>query len=89
MTGTVNAGGRFPPRQNDRTYAMLAKPVSSACNLRCGYCYYLGKLLSSLNKFSEFIFFPEHVNNKPQKQLPQVSYLVTEQLVFVTCINCT
>ena len=22
---------------------MLAKPVSSACNLRCGYCYYLGK----------------------------------------------
>lgn len=22
---------------------MLAKPVSSACNLRCDYCYYLGK----------------------------------------------
>lgn len=26
-----------------RTYAMLAKPVSSACNLRCSYCYYTGK----------------------------------------------
>lgn len=26
-----------------RTYAMLAKPVSSACNLRCEYCYYSGK----------------------------------------------
>ena len=26
-----------------RTYAMLAKPVSSACNLRCEYCYYCGK----------------------------------------------
>lgn len=26
-----------------RTYAMLAKPVSSACNLRCEYCYYTGK----------------------------------------------
>lgn len=27
----------------NRTYAMLAKPVSSACNLRCEYCYYTGK----------------------------------------------
>ncbi|MCR5674296.1 MAG: anaerobic sulfatase maturase [Lachnospiraceae bacterium] len=27
----------------DRTYAMLAKPVSGACNLRCAYCYYAGK----------------------------------------------
>ena len=26
-----------------RTYAMMAKPVSSACNLRCGYCYYADK----------------------------------------------
>lgn len=26
-----------------RSYAMLAKPVSSACNLRCEYCYYSGK----------------------------------------------
>ncbi|MBP6161318.1 MAG: anaerobic sulfatase maturase [Clostridia bacterium] len=26
-----------------RTYAMLAKPASSACNLRCEYCYYTGK----------------------------------------------
>ena len=26
-----------------RTYAMLAKPVSSACNLRCEYCYYAEK----------------------------------------------
>ena len=31
-------------QSNDtRTYAMLAKPVSSACNLRCEYCYYTGK----------------------------------------------
>ena len=28
---------------DDRSYAMLAKPVSSACNLRCEYCYYLEK----------------------------------------------
>ncbi len=26
-----------------RTYAMLAKPVSDACNLDCAYCYYKGK----------------------------------------------
>lgn len=26
-----------------RTYAMLAKPVSSQCNFRCEYCYYQGK----------------------------------------------
>ena len=26
-----------------RTYAMLAKPVSDACNLRCEYCYYADK----------------------------------------------
>lgn len=43
MTGTADAGGLFPPHQNNRTYAMLAKPVSGACNLRCGYCYYAGK----------------------------------------------
>ena len=30
-------------KDDDRTYAMLAKPVSSACNLRCEYCYYTGK----------------------------------------------
>jgi len=29
--------------EDDRTYAMLAKPVSSKCNLRCEYCYYQGK----------------------------------------------
>ena len=29
--------------RDDRTYAMLAKPVSGVCNLRCGYCYYTGK----------------------------------------------
>lgn len=28
---------------DNRTYAMLAKPVSGACNLRCEYCYYAGK----------------------------------------------
>ncbi len=26
-----------------RTYAMMAKPVSGACNLCCEYCYYAGK----------------------------------------------
>ena len=29
--------------EDTRTYAMLAKPISSACNLRCEYCYYAGK----------------------------------------------
>ena len=29
--------------RDDRTYAMLAKPVSGTCNLRCEYCYYMGK----------------------------------------------
>lgn len=29
--------------KDTRTYAMLAKPVSSGCNLRCAYCYYMGK----------------------------------------------
>ncbi len=29
--------------ENHRTYAMLAKPVSGKCNLKCEYCYYLGK----------------------------------------------
>ena len=28
---------------NSRTYAMMLKPVSSACNLHCTYCYYTGK----------------------------------------------
>ena len=28
---------------DNRTYAMLAKPASSTCNLRCEYCYYAGK----------------------------------------------
>ncbi len=28
---------------NKRTYAIMAKPSGSVCNLRCSYCYYLGK----------------------------------------------
>lgn len=36
-------GVAMADRGNDRTYAMLVKPVSSSCNLRCEYCYYLGK----------------------------------------------
>lgn len=28
---------------DSRTYAIMAKPVSSACNLHCTYCYYTGK----------------------------------------------
>ncbi|MBQ9565748.1 MAG: anaerobic sulfatase maturase [Synergistaceae bacterium] len=28
---------------DNRAYAMVVKPVSGACNLRCGYCYYAGK----------------------------------------------
>lgn len=27
----------------NRTFAMMAKPVSGRCNLRCEYCYYMGK----------------------------------------------
>src|SRR5450756_1161582 len=26
-----------------REFQVFAKPVGSACNLRCSYCYYLGK----------------------------------------------
>ncbi len=29
--------------KDTRTYAMMAKPVSGRCNLRCEYCYYAGK----------------------------------------------
>lgn len=29
--------------EDTRTYAMMAKPVSGRCNLRCDYCYYSGK----------------------------------------------
>ena len=29
--------------EDSRTYAMMIKPVSSACNLHCTYCYYAGK----------------------------------------------
>ena len=29
--------------EDTRTYAMLAKPISGTCNLRCMYCYYAGK----------------------------------------------
>ena len=31
------------PQQNSRTYAIMAKPIGAACNLRCRYCYYLEK----------------------------------------------
>ena len=33
----------IPINNDNRTYAMLAKPVCDACNLRCEYCYYTGK----------------------------------------------
>jgi uncharacterized protein len=31
------------PQQDSRTYAIIAKPIGAACNLRCRYCYYLEK----------------------------------------------
>ena len=31
-----------------RTYAIMAKPVGSRCNLRCDYCYYLDKPAGAL-----------------------------------------
>lgn len=31
------------PKQDSRTYAIMAKPIGAACNLRCRYCYYLEK----------------------------------------------
>lgn len=31
------------PQQDSRTYAIMAKPIGAACNLRCRYCYYLEK----------------------------------------------
>lgn len=30
-------------KQASRTYAIIAKPIGAACNLRCHYCYYLEK----------------------------------------------
>lgn len=30
-------------KQVSRTYAIIAKPIGAACNLRCHYCYYLEK----------------------------------------------
>lgn len=30
-------------QQDSRTYAIMAKPIGAACNLRCCYCYYLEK----------------------------------------------
>ncbi|MBE6334096.1 MAG: anaerobic sulfatase maturase [Odoribacter sp.] len=29
--------------ESNRHYAIIVKPIGSACNLRCNYCYYLGK----------------------------------------------
>lgn len=29
--------------ESNRHYAIIIKPIGSACNLRCNYCYYLGK----------------------------------------------
>lgn len=31
------------PNKDYRCYAVMVKPVGSTCNLRCDYCYYLGK----------------------------------------------
>lgn len=30
---------------HNRHYAIMVKPIGAACNLRCDYCYYLGKQL--------------------------------------------
>lgn len=30
-------------QSNDRHFSIIVKPVGAACNLRCAYCYYLGK----------------------------------------------
>lgn len=32
-----------PSRPRRRPFSVLAKPVGSACNLRCAYCYFLGR----------------------------------------------
>lgn len=29
--------------ENKRHYSIIVKPVGAACNMRCAYCYYLGK----------------------------------------------
>ena len=33
--------GKEPPEKERRPFAVMAKPVGSACNMRCTYCYYL------------------------------------------------
>ena len=33
----------MPHIDNHRHYAIEVKPIGAACNLRCEYCYYLGK----------------------------------------------
>ena len=32
-----------PSRRYARSFHVLVKPIGSACNLKCSYCYYLGK----------------------------------------------
>lgn len=40
---TQNPQSQAQNPETTRSYAMLAKPVSDACNLRCSYCYYTDK----------------------------------------------
>ena len=57
-------------------FSVMAKPVGSACNLRCKYCYYLekGKFYSSgdshlMNDESLENFIQQYINSQPTKNI--------------------
>jgi uncharacterized protein len=45
--------------ENDKAYQVFVKPVGSRCNIRCSYCYYLGR--SKLNYSKERVLMPDRV----------------------------
>ncbi len=56
-------------------FSLLIKPASADCNLRCEYCFYLGKALLYPDK-------PRHRMSAPVLERLVSSYLATEQPVY-------
>ena len=60
-----------------QAFSTLVKPVGSACNLRCDYCYYLGK--------AEFYGGREPVMDEELLELYIQQYIEAVQVPVVTC----